>query len=276
MNIKTIVLDIDGTLIDNNFNIMPKTKKVLLELQEKGINLILASGRPIKSMLNLAKELKLDQYSGIIVSNNGSIGYDIKNHKYLYDTPIDKNLVKEILKSFEGKPIQPMVEAGNYFLVKNVYAGEVTLNGTVYNIMEREARAGNYLLKEVEHIENYVNDHINKILTIVEPKIIEETIKEYKNKFGDRIHVVQTAPFFMEFVRPESNKAYALQKLNLDPETMISFGDSMNDKELVEFAKYGVAMGNAQEEVKKIASYITKDNNNEGIYEALLHYGLAE
>lgn len=105
MDIKTIVLDIDGTLLDSNFNIMPKTKKALLELQKKGVRLILASGRPIKSMLNLAKELKIDQYSGIIVSNNGSIGYDIKNNKYIYDTPIDKTLVQEILKSFEDKPI---------------------------------------------------------------------------------------------------------------------------------------------------------------------------
>lgn len=276
MDIKTIVLDIDGTLLDSNFNIMPKTKKALLELQKKDVRLILASGRPIKSMLNLAKELKIDQYSGIIVSNNGSIGYDIKNNKYIYDTPIDKTLVQEILKSFEDKPIQPMLEYGKYFLVKNVYGGNITLNGEVHNIMEREARVGGFLLKEVEFIENYANDHINKILTIVEPEIIKETINEYKDKFGDKIHVVQTAPFFMEFIRPESNKAYALKKLNLDPETMMSFGDSMNDKELVEFAKYGVAMGNAQEEVKEVANYVTEDNDSEGIYAALLHFGFIQ
>lgn len=276
MKIKTIALDIDGTLLDSDGNIMPKTKKALLELQDKGVHILLASGRPIKSMLKLASELRLEEHEGIIVSNNGSIGYDTKNHKTIYDTPIEKYLVQEILKSFDGKPIQPMVEAGDYFLVKDVYAGEVTLNGKRLNIMEKEARAGDYLLREVDAIEDHVDDHVNKILTIVEPDIIQETINEYKELFGDRVHVVQTSPYFMEFVRPESNKAYALEKLNLDSETMMSFGDSMNDRELVEYAKYGVAMGNAQDGVKEVAVYITDDNDNEGIYKALKHFGLVE
>lgn len=221
MEIKTIALDIDGTLLDSDGNIMPKTKKALLELQDKGVHILLASGRPIKSMLKLASELRLEEHEGIIVSNNGSIGYDTKNHKTIYDTPIEKYLVQEILKSFDGKPIQPMVEAGDYFLVKDVYAGEVTLNGKRLNIMEKEARAGDYLLREVDAIEDHVDDHVNKILTIVEPDIIQETINEYKELFGDRVHVVQTSPYFMEFVRPESNKAYALEQLNLDSETMM-------------------------------------------------------
>ncbi len=274
--IKSIALDIDGTLLDSNSNIMPKTKKALLELQDKGIHILLASGRPIKSMLNLASELRLEEHEGIIVSNNGSIAYDTKNHKNIYDTPIEKSLVQEILKSFNGKPIQPMVESGDYFLVKDVYAGEIRLNGKKLNIMEKEARAGNYLLKEVDAIEDYIDEHVNKILTIVEPEIIEETINEYKELFEDRVHVVQTSPYFMEFVRPESNKAYALKQLNLDSKTMMSFGDSMNDKELVEYARYGVAMGNAQEGVKEVATYITDDNDNEGIYKALKHFGLVD
>lgn len=274
--IKSIALDIDGTLLDSNSNIMPKTKKALLELQDKGIHILLASGRPIKSMLNLASELRLEEHEGIIVSNNGSIAYDTKNHKNIYDTPIEKSLVQEILKSFNGKPIQPMVESGDYFLVKDVYAGEIRLNGKKLNIMEKEAREGNYLLKEVDAIEDYIDEHVNKILTIVEPDIIEDTINEYKELFGDRVHVVQTSPYFMEFVRPESNKAYALKQLNLDSETMMSFGDSMNDRELVEYAKYGVAMGNAQEGVKEVAVHVTDDNNNEGIYKALKHFGLVD
>lgn len=276
MDIKTIALDIDGTLLDINGKIMPKTKKALLELQDKGVHLILASGRPVKSMLKLAEELGLQDHQGVILSNNGSIGYDTKNHKIIFDTPIEKQLAQEILKSFKGKKIHPMVEAGDYFLVNDVYSGFVTWNGEIHNIMEREARAGAYLLKEVEAIEDHIDDHVNKILTIVEPAEIEEVIQENKKIFGDKIHVVQTSPYFMEFVRPESNKAYGLGKLNIDPETLMSFGDSMNDKELVEYAKYGVAMGNAQDGVKDVAYHVTSDNNSEGIYEGLVHFGLIE
>lgn len=275
-DIKTIAIDVDGTLFNEESVIMPKTKKALLELQDKGIHIILCSGRPVKSMLDIAEEMGLKNHHGVVVSNNGAVGYDVRDHKVIYDTPIDHDLAVKVLKSFEGRNIWPMVEDGDYMLVSDVYEGVVTLNDKLMNITEIEARAGHYLLKESKEIYNEIDFNVNKILTIVEPAETEEIVKEYQEKYGDRLYVVQTAPFYMEFMRPEISKAYGLKKLGIDPDTLMSFGDSMNDREMLVYSKYPVAMGNAQQPVKDAAIYVTSDNNNEGIYEALKHFGLVE
>lgn len=272
--IKTIAVDVDGTLHNSDKRISQKTKEALLKIQKEGVHLVVCSGRPIKSMLEIAKELELDKYHGLIISNNGAIVYDVINHKKLHEAPIDHKLVVEILENFEGRNIWPMIEDGDYMLVKDVYEGVVTYNGQKINLTQTESRAGNYLLKEAKKIQDEVNMNVNKILTIVEPSEMDETLAEFQEKFGDRLYVVQTSPFYMEFMRPEVNKAFGLEKIGIDPETLMTFGDSMNDLEMLKYSKYPIAMGNAQEPLKEEAVYITADNDHDGIYEALKHFGL--
>ena len=277
LNIKTIALDLDGTLLDNEHNIQPKTKKALIKLHNEGVKIILASGRPVLAMLKYAKELELDKNNGIIVCNNGAIAYDVANEKLIFETPLDKNLVYEVLENLENKPMYPMVDKGEYMYVENVYDAVVETGhmgkGRI-NIIEWEARNGGFLLQEVKSLKNFVDFNVNKILTIMEPSYLDENKQILTDKFKDRLYVAQTSPFFLEYMSLGVSKANALEKLGIKSETLLSFGDSSNDKEMVEYAKYGVAMGNGKEEVKNSAVYVTDDNNNEGIFKALKYFGL--
>lgn len=273
-NIKTIALDMDGTLLNSEKKISDKTKKALIEVQNRGIQVILASGRPIKSMLKYAKELGLDKNHGVIISNNGAVGYDTRDDKLLFETPIPYEVVLEILEKIDGRDIWPMIEKGEYFLIKDAYEGVVNLDGKMINVTQLEARSGGYLLKEVRHIEDHVNMNLNKILTIVNPYEIEEVVEEFKDMFDGKVHVVQTSPYFMEFVMPQVNKANGLKKIEIDSETLMTFGDAMNDLEMIEYAKYGISMANAPQKVREKSSYVTLDNDSDGVYEALKYYGL--
>lgn len=274
--IETMVFDIDGTLVDGDGKIMEKTKKAIIDVQNQGVHIILASGRPFKSMLALAKELELDKHKGIILCNNGAMAYDTKNSKIIFETPIDHDLVLEILEKIDGRPIAPMIEAGDYLLVEDINSGIIYLNGKRMDIIRREAAFGDFAIKEVYPMEDHLNHPINKFLTILDPEIVQATIEEYKKIFENRLHVVQTSPFFMEFVMPEVSKSYGLEKLGFNPDTMMAFGDSMNDREMLAFSKYPVAMGNALAPVKEIAYHVTDDNDNEGIYKALKYFGFVE
>ena len=120
-DIKTIALDIDGTLYDREHNIQEKTKKALIELQDRGIEIILASGRPINGMLEIAEELEMDKHHGIIISNNGAVAYDVRNNKTIFDSPIKKEHIKEILENNKKYDIPAMIQKDNYMLVENVY-----------------------------------------------------------------------------------------------------------------------------------------------------------
>lgn len=279
LNIEYILLDIDGTLLTSAGHIMPKTKQVLTKLQKSGIRLILVSGRPLKSMMKVAKELGIDNHFGIIVSNNGAVAYDLTKQEILFQSPLDKIQIKNLLEEIEDREIFPMVEEGEYMIVRNVFDGVIDTGshvGGVINVIEHEARQGDFLLKEVRNIAQYVDFDVNKVLTIVDPKKIGETVVEFREKFKGKMDVFQTSPYFMEFMVPNVNKANGLRRLGINFDNCIAFGDSMNDIEMLKAAKYSVAMGNADERVKAAAGYVTKSNNEEGIYFALEELGFIE
>lgn len=279
MNIKYIAVDIDGTLLNREGKILPLTKDALIEVQKKGIEVILASGRPVKAMLGFAKELELEKYGGIIVSNNGAIGYDVKKHEIIFENPMDPKDVYDVLVHCEENNLVPMIEEGDYMLVRDVYEGVVDTGDFGrgrQNIIQSESRSGNYYLKEIPSLKDYVDFNVNKILTIVEPAILEKEREQLSAPFDDRLYVAQTSPFYLEFMKKGINKAFGLEKLGVDPDYLMSFGDSLNDKEMIIFSDYGIAMGNAQQEVKDAATYVTDDRDHEGIYKALIHFGLVD
>ena len=85
MAIKVIIMDIDGTLVNDQKVITPKTKDVLLRAQEQGIRLILASGRPTSGLRQLARELEMDQHHGLFVCFNGSKVIDCQTNEVLFN-----------------------------------------------------------------------------------------------------------------------------------------------------------------------------------------------
>lgn len=272
-DIKTVVLDIDGTLVDDEGKISAKTRKAIVDVQDQGVHIILASGRPFKSMLTLADQLELNEHKGIILCNNGAMAYDTKTSEIIFETPLDHDLVLEILRRIDGRPIAPMIEDGDTMLVKDRASGIINYKGKRMDIIERETKFGDFKIREVNPIEDYLGSNINKVLTIVDPKDVVETIEEFKEIFGDRLHVVQTSPYYMEFVMPHVSKSYGLKRLGIEQESLMVFGDSMNDREMLSYAKYPVAMGNALDPVKDLAYYVTDDNNNDGIYKAFKEFG---
>ena len=81
MDYRIIVLDLDGTLTNRDKVITPRTRQALMEAQERGKTVILASGRPTYGVVPLAKELKLEQYGGYILSFNGGIIMNCRTEK---------------------------------------------------------------------------------------------------------------------------------------------------------------------------------------------------
>lgn len=85
MSIKLIVMDIDGTLTNSKKIITDKTKEDLIKVQEDGILLVLASGRPTSGLMDLAKELKMNENNGLLVSFNGSKVIDCETNEVLFN-----------------------------------------------------------------------------------------------------------------------------------------------------------------------------------------------
>ncbi|MCL1934776.1 MAG: Cof-type HAD-IIB family hydrolase [Defluviitaleaceae bacterium] len=278
MNIKQIVLDIDGTLLTSKKEISENTKKALIKAQENGIQIVLASGRPTSGMVTLIKNLQMDKYGGLALSYNGARITDAMTGDVLFDTTLPQVFVTKVLEHLKSFDVIPMVNDDKYMYVNNVYGGMIYTFGKLSNIIEYESRGGNFLLCEKIDLAKFVDFSLNKILIAGEANYLKENIDNIFSPFENELNGAFSTPFYFEITAKNIDKANALhivnQKNNIDKSNVMSFGDAHNDRSIIEYAKIGVAMGNAHDDMKAIAQYITLSNDEDGIMHALEHFGV--
>jgi Cof subfamily protein (haloacid dehalogenase superfamily) len=277
MDLRAIVLDIDGTLLNDQKEISPRTRDSLLRAQEAGVKVVLASGRPISAMERFSKELKLDQHNGLLLSYNGACVTDCATNETLFSQSMSSEVGKEILAHLVNFEVKPMVAHKDYMFVNNVYDCMITTppHG-LRNIIEYESRSGNFKLCEVDNLAEFVDFPLHKILVAGEPEYLTANWKAIMQPFKGRVSGYFSAPFYFEFTDKGIDKAFALDKslqpLGIKRENVISFGDGENDTSIIAYAGVGVAMGNAIDALKASANEITLSNNEDGIAHMLVRY----
>ncbi len=269
MTIKAIVLDIDGTLLNDQKEITPATKAILIRAQEEGIKLILASGRPTASMLNFAEELEMKKHHGLLVSYNGAKVIDCQTNDELFNQSMTLKEGKAVLEHMKNFDVKVMIDKDDYMFVNDVYNCDITYKGSKINIIEYESRGGNYKLCEIEDLAAFLDDSISKILTAGEPEYLAAHHQEMMAPFKDSLNCVFTADFYFEFTAQGIDKAKALdtvlKPLGIAAEDVAAFGDGHNDITLIRYAGKGVAMDNAVPELKAAADHVTLSHNEDGI-----------
>lgn len=259
MAYEIIVLDLDGTLTNSKKEISPKTKEALLKIQQDGKKVVLASGRPTPGILNLAEELKLKEYGGFILSFNGAKITNAKTNEIILNETIPQEFIRDIyLSSLEyGIGILTYTDT-------QIIAG----NG-IDEYAKLESQINHLPIMRVDDMLDFIQFPVNKFLMTGKPEVMLEVQTNLRKKFGTKLNIFRSEPFFLEIMPPEIDKAASLDKLlkilNKDKEQMICCGDGFNDASMIAFAGLGVAMKNAQEEVKKLADYITYSNDEDGI-----------
>lgn len=279
MSIKVIILDIDGTLTNDEKIITPKTKNALLKAQKEGCRLVLASGRPTQGLEAYAKELQMDAYNGLLVSFNGSMISNFQTKEIYFNKTMRVEQAKAVLNHMKQfKEVKPMITKGDYMYVNNVYDNYITKDGKPFNVMEYESRSNNFKLCEVDDLAKFADSEMNKILTTASPSYLQAHYKEMMDPFKDTLSCMFTAPFYFEFTAKGLDKARALEEVLLPmgytKEEMIAFGDAQNDASMLTFVGCGVAMANATQELKNLADEITLSNNEDGIAYSLEKHGL--
>lgn len=275
---KVIIMDIDGTLYNSKKTITPKTKEVLLRAEEKGAILILASGRPTVGLYDIAKELEMNKYNGLLVSYNGSCVSSYKTGEILFNQTLSKEEVKAILTHLKKFPrVRPMPDKDGIMYVTDVFDCYITYNSEPFNVLQYESRGNKFKLCEVDDLAEFCDFELNKIITTADPEYLQEHHVAMAEPFKDTINSMFTGDFYYEYTAKGIDKAKALdtvlRPMGYTPEDMIAFGDGQNDISMMQYASVGVAMGNAHEKVKEIADEITLSNNEDGIAVTLEKYG---
>lgn len=270
MSIKVIIMDVDGTLTNSQKVVTPQTKEALIKAEENGAILILASGRPTSGLMDLARELKMDQYHGLLVSYNGSKVVDCETMETLFNQALsveEGKAVLEHMKKFDR--VRPMIDRDGYMFVNNVYDNMIQWKGKPFDVIQYESRGGKFKLCEIDDLAAFVDFPLNKILTTSDSEYLQAHYQEMMEPFKDTLSCMFTGDFYFEFTAQGIDKAKALDTvlipMGYKREEMIAFGDGHNDASMVKYAGIGVAMENAVQDLKDIADEITLSNEEDGI-----------
>ncbi len=270
MDYKMIVLDIDGTLTNSSKEISPETLAALLEIQERGFRVAIASGRPPLGVKRVADALKLQKYGNYVLAYNGGRIINCKTEEIVYQKLISSTVVAVLQED--------AAEQGVGMLT---YDEEGAIAATpVDSYMELEARLNNIVIKEVEDFKSFVNFPVNKCLMTGEPERLIEVETALKQKYHGFLNIFRSEPYFLEVMPMGIDKAASLSKLlqmlGLTADQMICCGDGFNDITMLEYAGLGVAMANAKDEVLAAADYVTASNDENGILQVIQKFVLAD
>ncbi|MBO5389286.1 MAG: HAD family phosphatase [Lachnospiraceae bacterium] len=265
-NRKILILDIDGTLVNSKKEITPETLKYLLKIQEQGHIVALASGRPYPGMKAFAKQLKLQEYGGYVLSFNGGKVISCKTEEVVFQKAIPNSYLKTIYDYAISNQLGMVT-----------YKGDEVLTGTeIDGYMEYEARLNSMVIHKVDDFLDAVDFDMTKCLLTAEPAKAEVCEKELAELLSPGLNVFRSEPYFIEITTKGVDKAESVDKLvkaiGMKQEDTICCGDGFNDLTMVQYAGVGVAMGNAQQVVKDNADYITASCDEDGIVQVIKEF----
>ena len=258
-NIKLLVADIDGTLLNDNGELGQESKKLIKELMNEGVAFCLATGRLHSAVTELAKELLLNGY---IISLDGAVIKEYKNDKTIFESFIKTRHVKKA------------ISISNELLINIVLCHASSIYYTEYNSVI-PSLLSNYgaLYQQVDSYEKYVSG----TLEIVCSSDVKYSIKQMERSFTFPYSIGCSTSYFrskknenifyLEIRKAGCSKGKALEKLlkhiSIKPEQTAVIGDWYNDISMFETDTIKVALANSIPELIRRADHVTKGTNNE-------------
>ncbi|MGL4522994.1 MAG: Cof-type HAD-IIB family hydrolase [Bacilli bacterium] len=258
MTYSMIVLDMDDTLLTDDHTISTRTQNALIALQRKGKKVVLASGRPTYAMRDVAKQLQLDVYGSYILSYNGGIITDCRTNENIYSCPISAetaHLMHDVSKE-EGVHV-------------HTYIGDDIIAAAANEYTDVEARITGMRVFYPNDYKGAIKTPVVKTLLVGEPtklKVVESTLQK---RFQGELNIMLSKPYFLEVTHKDVDKGQSLARLasllNIPQSEIIACGDSYNDASMIQWAGLGVAMGNANDDIKSMSNHVTLSNNEDGV-----------
>ena len=256
-----VFLDIDGTLLNSQHQVMPSTRNRLQYLHRKGVPIVLCSARPPEGVNLVAEQVGL---KGPVACYNGGLIFD-ENSTILRDVGIDIQLAMDF-KRFVSERFPDLVVSAYLY---NVWMAEDLQKPEI--VQESEISGCVPLQGSLEQVAGAAS-HVHKLLCIGDAMRIRALQKETQQRFP-QLMALRSKATYLEILSPESTKGSAAQVLlkhyGLEAEQAVAFGDNDVDVDMLQYCGFGVAMGNAPKSVKEAADYVTASNDQEGIYIAL-------
>lgn len=286
---KLITIDIDGTLLNSYGEVTDINKQAIQKALDKKIDVVLTSGRMPKAILPIASEINSNKY---LISGNGAAIYDIQKDEIVYNNYMSKKKVLEIIDVCEKNSMFYNIYTDNAVLTKSLNYNILFYHNENKKNPENKRIKINVINDLYEYIKNYQGNDFLKFTICDSDKMVFKSIINRLKTIRD-IDVLEVAHmskkmikhgtddfeisyFYTEITNKNVNKWTAIEELikilNITKEEVLSIGDNINDKEMIENAGIGIVTGNSSPLMKEIADEVVATNDENGVAEAINKY----
>ncbi|MDO4604571.1 MAG: HAD family hydrolase [Helcococcus sp.] len=257
--IKLIAVDMDGTLLDKNKDLHKKNIEALEKLHEKGVEIVIATGRSYLAAIPYIKQIREGVIEFLICSNGASVFNLITGEKLVDDT-LNKSQIEEIID---------LTEMLNY---ANIHFVGDDMIYTYHNPIGKYIIMDGYLsFLEIKLLskKEIINSKISKALLTAEKDKIEEIISKIPKKYFEKYNIVTSSDNYIEILNKNIDKGHALEtikkKLKINKNSIVAIGDQQNDVGMFNLAGTSYAMKEASDSIKSMVTNIGPSNNNAGV-----------
>ena len=260
-----LATDLDGTLLTSAKTITPYTQQVLIEAQQRGLTVILASGRPLCSILPYAEQLEMQKHRGFIIAFNGSLVWDCAEGKAIKQQSIPLSIIPQLANA-----------VGKDFRIHGYKGDSIVVQGTPDEWSKYIAKANKMPLLETEDFSKTITEPQHKCIITGPPRKLWHLERRIQKLFPTSLDAYRSESFLLEVVPKGIDKAEALRELLTmlggKTDELLCCGDGYNDLNMMHFAGISCATHNAKKPVKKAATFITDSNDRDGVAKAVQKY----
>jgi Cof subfamily protein (haloacid dehalogenase superfamily) len=247
--------DFDRTLVGEDAVLRPRTRAALEAARDAGIRVVVVTGRMFRSIRPYLLEAGLHDP---VICYQGAVVADPVSGEWLRHEPIPLELAREAIELVEAEG-----HALNCYVDDDLIVDEITPDARAY------ADFQNLPITEVGPLLDWLDRPPTKLVVVGDPVVLDGFEVRAKEHFGDRMYISKSLPYFLEFASPRVHKADGLaflaEHLGFAAADTIAFGDGENDVELVEWAGFGIAVGNAHRRVLDAADWTCPSVDEEGV-----------
>ncbi|VFP78459.1 Sugar phosphatase YidA [Candidatus Erwinia haradaeae] len=264
MAIRLIAIDIDGTLLNQKREITLRVQQAVRTVNQRGVAIILATGRPFIGIQRYLKELELNRDDQYCITNNGALVQNVVNGESLLEVLLtfDDYLYCEYLSRVLNVHFQA-------FSKKEMF----TSNKDISKYTVREAWMTGIPLRYCDVSDMDSNLMFPKLMMIDSSECLDSAVASLPIEVFKQFNIMKSAPCYLEILNKRVNKGFSLsflaKKMGLNRKEVMAIGDQENDLAMLEYAGTSVAMGNSIDVVKEAAKFVTNSNQEDGVARAI-------
>jgi len=267
VRIRLLAIDLDGTLVNDRLEMDPRDVAAIKAATAAGVTVVLATGRMFKSSLRYAEPLGL---TGPIINYQGAVVREIASGDVWYRCELTVPMQQRVLGFAEPRDWHV-----NAYVDERVYTARARPEADLY------ARVAMVPYEVVGPLSKWLSRDSTKMVVVdLEPADVPARITDLSAWMGDMGRVTRSLDWFVEVVNPEVSKARALamvaDRLGVAQAEVGAIGDNLNDEDMVRWAGFGVAMGNAPEALKGVAKHVTGSIGEGGVAQVIERFVLGK